>query len=146
MSTSTVAALTAVMAVVLFLMTGVVLTTTVVMAVLERRREMAICAALGLKRRGLFGLLLAEAVLLQVAATVAGVILTLAVVWWLGRVGIPASSPQLVQMFAGPRLYPYLKLADAAWPVVVLNALALVATLAGAWRATAGEPVHMFAQ
>ena len=61
-------------------------------AVLERRREFAVLAALGMRSRTILALLLDEALAIGVAGAGFGLILGLPLVWYLARYGLDFSS------------------------------------------------------
>ncbi len=61
-------------------------------AVLERRREFAVLAALGMRARTILALLVDEALAVGVAGAVCGLLLGLPLVWYLARYGIDFSA------------------------------------------------------
>ena len=61
-------------------------------AVLERRREFAVLAALGMRSRTILALLLDEALAIGVAGAGCGLLLGLPLVWYLARYGLDFSS------------------------------------------------------
>lgn len=69
----TVSTLTAVLTAALFLMTGAVVTTTVTMSVLERKRELGLYSSWGYRRWSLVAMLAGETPILQFIATVAAI-------------------------------------------------------------------------
>ena len=60
---------------------------------------------------------------------------------WLGEVGIPAPSRQLIFLFSGPRLFPTIGLEHILTGLAVVLTMSLISTLYPARIATRIEPV-----
>lgn len=83
---------------------------TMLMAVLERERELGMLMAVGMNRRRIFGMILTETLFLSVVGGPVGCALGFAVVHWLGMNGVDLSAyAQGLQQYGyNTRLYPYL--------------------------------------
>ena len=100
----------------------------------ERRRELGVLRALGSPRRVVFGLLLAEAVVLALAGAASGIALCLAIAFWFREA--------IVFMLGMPFLFPPPALLAALIAGGLLVALLSVglAALVPAWRISRMEP------
>lgn len=102
-------------------------------AVLERKREFAVFAALGMKPRRLVLQIFFEAIALGLLGAVAGALLAAPGLWYLTVKGLDLSSLITGEMtFEGVLMDPILKAQLGWWMVPYLLALAMVATLVGA--------------
>ena len=91
---------------IIFLIALVIINTTIVIAVLERVKEIGTLRALGAQRRFATASILCETGLLGVGSCGAGVLAGVTVVGWLHEHGIPAVTWVWAFLFGGPRLYP----------------------------------------
>ena len=105
---------------VIFLVALVIINNALVMATLERVREIGTLRAVGAQRSFILGMLLVEAATIGLVfgglGAGAGCILVLI----MGKVGIPARTDVLNFFFSGPSLHPFLN------PAYVLGAMAIV--------------------
>ena len=105
---------------------------TFVMTVFERTREFGMLMAVGLTPGRLQWMLQLESVLLCGAGVLAGALISVALVLYLAKAGIPvpASAGSVMRQFQMPsRLYPSFDLAGLLWPSVLM----FVATQAAAF-------------
>jgi ABC-type lipoprotein release transport system permease subunit len=98
--------------------------------VLERRREFAVLAALGMSGRRMAGLVLQEALVLGLAGGLAGLAIGGGVVWHFARVGLDfrrvmGGSYALAGLLVDPVIYTEF----GAWLIVEALSIALIATL-----------------
>jgi ABC-type antimicrobial peptide transport system permease subunit len=122
---------------IVMLVVAVIIANTLLMAVFERIREMGILAALGMKGRQIMTMFLIEAGILGLAGIAVGVVLGLAGVAYLARVGIYAGDiastvegiAMSTTMYARfvPDTFAWLSL----WTLVII----LLASLYPAWFA-----------
>ncbi len=119
-----------------FVMLGMMVTfsivNTFVMTVFERTREFGMLMAVGLTPGRLQWMLQLESVLLCGAGVLAGALISVALVLYLAKAGIPvpASAGSVMRQFQMPsRLYPSFDLAGLLWPSVLM----FVATQAAAF-------------
>ncbi len=136
----------AIMMVIVYGVASLGILNTMLMAVFERTRELGVMRALGMARRRIMGLVLAEGVSLAAVAGTLGVALGGILDWYLVRYGLDYGSRDGKGFqFQGVSFDPHIKGAFHVEPVVVtVLVLALVAILAGlwpAWRAARLRPV-----
>jgi ABC-type lipoprotein release transport system permease subunit len=94
--------------VIIFLVALVIINNSMVMATLDRTREIGAMRAMGAQKRTILGLLVLESVVLGFGFGLVGVALGSTIILVLGHVGIPAFTDELYFLFAGPRLLPTL--------------------------------------
>ena len=94
--------------VIIFLVALVIINNSMVMATLDRTREIGAMRAMGAQKRTILGLLVLESVVLGFGFGLVGVALGSTIILVLGHVGIPAFTDELYFLFAGPRLLPSL--------------------------------------
>ncbi len=130
---------------IVILIVAVIIANTLLMSVFERTRELGILAALGMKGRQIMTLILLEAGTLAILGTILGIVLGIALVWYLSINGIDMGED--VASLAEGMAYPsvlYAKLAPGA--VVGLSiamlGIVLLASLYPARFAAKMEPVE----
>ena len=109
------------------------------MSVLERTREIGTMLAVGMRRRKIVGLFLAEGLVIGLIGGLLGVAIGLLVVTWLHHVGLPlpapgATAPSIIRPFVSNR---FLISAAIGTPLG-----AALASLWPAWRASRLRPVE----
>ena len=98
--------------------------------------------AIGAQRSTVTLMVFTETVILGLVAGGVGAALGAGVVSWLGVVGIPAGTTDvLVLLFAGPRLYPSFGVSNLVVGLVVILLVSLVSTLYPARIAARVQPV-----
>jgi putative ABC transport system permease protein len=97
--------------------------------VFERRREIATLLALGMLKKELMTLFLAEAGLVAIVSACFGLIVGGGSSLYFGEVGIPAFNEAMTYVFAGDKLYPIFKLTDAFLLLFGSCVIAMFATL-----------------
>jgi len=110
----------------IFLVAIIVLNNSMVMAALERVKDIGTLRAVGAQRPFVFGMILVEAAVIGVLFGGAGALIGGAIVAWIGHVGIPATSDVMFFFFSGPRLRPVpqpVAVVIAALLVLVVNAV-----------------------
>jgi ABC-type lipoprotein release transport system permease subunit len=105
---------------VIFLVALVVINNALVMATLERVREIGTLRAVGAQRTFILGMLLVEAGTIGLVFGGLGSLLGCLIVAVLGWRGIPATTDVLNFFFSGPRLHPFIN------PLYVLGAMGVV--------------------
>jgi ABC-type lipoprotein release transport system permease subunit len=117
---------------------------TMMMAIFERRRELGVLKAVGMRPRSLLGLVLMETGLLAVAASLAGVGLGLLMDLYLMRVGLDlrhlVGSFSLAGVGLEPVLHGAITVEGVMVPVVSIVFAALLAAVFPAWSAARVEP------
>ena len=125
---------------IIFVVALVIINNALVMATLERVREIGTLRAIGAQRRFILAMLVIEALVIGIIFGAIGAGLGAALVFLIGRVGIPAPSDIAFFFFSGPRLYPVLASTNM---VVSLVIVVLVSALSGfypAWLAMRVTP------
>lgn len=125
---------------VLLIVAAVVINNSMVIATMERVKEIGTMRAIGAGRGWIRRLFLAETAMLGLvsgglgAACAAG-----AVVLW-GRVGLPAPNAFMQFLFGGPRLHPWFESAHLVSALVIILLFALISTLYPAALASRVSP------
>lgn len=116
---------------------------TMLMAVLERVREVGVMIALGTRRSRVFLMIMIETVFLSTVGGPIGLLAGYATISWLGKRGIDLSdySAGLESIGYESVLYPRLFLSDYLTIVSGVLITALLASLYPAWKAIRMEPV-----
>jgi ABC-type lipoprotein release transport system permease subunit len=127
---------------IIFVVALVIINNALVMATLERVREIGTLRAIGAQRRFILSMLVIEAVVIGIIFGALGAGLGAVVVAIIGKVGIPAPSDIASFFFSGPRLFPVLASGNM---VVALVIVLLVSALSGfypAWLAMRVTPIQ----
>jgi len=109
-----------------------------VMAVYERVREIGTIAAIGTPPGRILALFLSEGLVLAVAATVVGVLISVAAVYALNRAGITYSFGQQSAI----ELVARLRVLDVATVAAMVVGIGVLATLQPAWKASRMDPIQ----
>ena len=129
---------------ILVVVVGFGLLNTILMSVLERRREFGTLRALGMRPRAVFGLVLIESLLLTSAGIAVGLAIAMPLLLVLERNPIPLSGEQLAAAAETYHLDPILVFELSAAQVLgtsaVLLGVALLAAVPPALRAARGQP------
>jgi ABC-type lipoprotein release transport system permease subunit len=126
---------------ILFLVTTVILNNSLVMATLERVAEFGTLRAIGAQRSFVNAMVIFETAVLGTMAGFTGAIAAVALVAWLGKVGIPAPADLLQVLFGGPRLYPTVAVDNVVAGLFATLVVSVFATLYPARLATRVQPV-----
>lgn len=121
----------------------VIINNAMVMAALQRVKEVGTMRAIGAQRRFVVAMLLVEIISVSVVFGVAGAALgggVVAVIRAAG--GIPATTDLLFFLFSGPALLPHLGGASVAASLVMVLAVAIASALYPAWIAMRVTPVE----
>jgi ABC-type antimicrobial peptide transport system permease subunit len=125
-------------------MVGLGLLNTVLMAVLERRYEFGVCAALGLRPGQLAGLVLCESLALTVLSLVFGLMLGLGVHWYFATRGLDLRWFTDINLSTAgtvfePVMYSRLSLQRIAWSVSSVFLMAVMLSFYPALKAARTE-------
>jgi len=115
------------------------------MAVFERTREMGVLAALGMKGRQIPALFLIEGTCIGVVGAAIGSAIALALVAWVGSVGIDLSMMSNmgeISALMGSRLYPYVPLSTYVSRGITVAIITALASIYPAWQASRKEPAE----
>jgi len=126
---------------VIFLVALVIINNSMVMATMERVREIGTMRAIGAQRSEILKMFVVEALVLGAVFGLVGSVLGSGLVLWANLVGIPAASDVMVFLFAGPRLHPFLTPLHVAISMGVVFLVTLLSTLYPALLATRVTPL-----
>jgi ABC-type antimicrobial peptide transport system permease subunit len=117
---------------------------TMLMAVLERIRELGVLMALGMKRSRIFLMIMLETIFLSIVGGPLGLLAGFVTISWLGKRGIDLTeySEGLEAIGYSSVLYPALSYQDYGLIVAGVLITALVASVYPAWKAVRLNPVE----
>ena len=132
---------------VLFSLVGLAILNSILMSVLERKRELGVLMALGTSPRVVFGMVVLEGLLLSTVSVALGTLLGGAAVVHLGETGLDLSAMMGEgTTFAGfamdPVIHPALHAGRTVKGVVMVIGLTVLAALYPAWKAARVPPVE----
>ncbi|HZH79218.1 MAG TPA: FtsX-like permease family protein, partial [Archangium sp.] len=127
---------------IIFVVALVIINNAMMMATLQRVREVGTLRAIGAQRSFVLNMVLVETVVLglvfgTIGATVGGLIMQV-----LGRVGIPAGNEALYFFFSGPRLFPSLHVSNLVEAFVIVLVVSALSTFYPAFLATRVSPLQ----
>ena len=117
---------------------------TMLMAVLERVRELGMLMAVGMNKRKVFFMILLETVLLSVVGCPIGLLLGYLTIYWLGSTGVEFSTHAagLESFGYSPVVYPYLEFSSYVLYTAGVLVTAVLGSLYPAIRAVRLKPVQ----
>jgi ABC-type lipoprotein release transport system permease subunit len=127
---------------IIFVVALVIINNSVMMATLQRVREIGTMRAIGAQRGFVLAMVLAETVLLGLLAGAVGIGIGAAVVGALHAKGIPATTDELYFFFSGPALHPTLSSANMLTALAIVFAVSAISTFYPATVATRVSPVQ----
>ncbi len=127
---------------IIFIVALVIINNSMLMATLERVREIGTLRAIGAQRRFVMAMVMLETLVLGLLSGTVGAGLGAALVSWMGSVGIPAKNDILVFLFSGPRLHPAVGASNLLVALVVILVVSLISTWYPARIATRVQPVE----
>lgn len=130
---------------IIFVVALVIINNAVIMATLQRVREIGTLRAIGARRSFVLAMVLTETVVLGLIFGAMGAALGSAFVVWLGHAGIGAGNDFLYFFFSGPRLFPALSAGSVAGSFVVVLMVTCVSALYPAVMATRVSPIQAMA-
>jgi ABC-type lipoprotein release transport system permease subunit len=125
---------------VIFLVALVIINNALVMATLERVREVGTLRAVGAQRTFILGMLLIEAATIGLVFGGLGAALGCAIILILGISGIPAWNDVMNFFFSGPRLHPHLNLTYVFGAIAVVLFVSTISSIYPAWLAMRISP------
>lgn len=127
---------------IIFTVAIVIINNSMVMATMERVREIGTLRAMGAQRRLIRWMLFIESGVLALTFGAVGALFGSAVVISLGVQGIPAPNDVLQFLFGGPRLHPFLAPMHLGLAFVIMLVVSTVSTLYPAHLATRITPLE----
>ena len=131
--------------VIILIISGIGILNLLMMAVYERTREIGLLSALGMRPRQISSLFVLEGALLGLIGVGFGVLLGVALNFWLGRVGLDysqlSSMSQYMALITG-RIYPTLGLENLAQRGLTALIIAVLASFYPAHEAAQNEPAQ----
>lgn len=126
---------------VIFLVALVIINNAMLMSTLERTAEIGTIRAIGGQRGFVVWMFLVETLVLGLIAGGLGALAGAGLIGVLGQVGLPAGSDTLKLLFAGPRLYPTVSVANMLFGLVTIVVVSVLSTLYPAAAAARVPPV-----
>ncbi|HEY2901307.1 MAG TPA: FtsX-like permease family protein [Polyangia bacterium] len=131
---------------IIFTIALVIINNALVMATLERVKEIGTLRAIGAQRRFILGMLVIEALVVGLIFGGAGAIVGAGVVKIIGKIGIPATSDIWFFFFSGPRLHPFLGITNIIGAFVIVLLVSAVSSFYPAWLAMRVTPRQAMAE
>jgi ABC-type lipoprotein release transport system permease subunit len=125
---------------IIFVVALVIINNALVMATLQRVREIGTLRAVGAQRRFVLAMLVLESVVVGLAFGALGTFIGATVVAVLGKVGIPAANDVFMFFFSGPRLYPALGTQNLILALCIVLVVSMVSSIYPAWIAMRISP------
>ena len=126
--------------IIIFTVALVIINNALVMATLERVREIGTLRAIGAQRRFILSMLVVEAVVIGLLFGGLGALSGAALVKLIGVVGIAAKSDVQFFFFSGPRLRPFLNIGAVIAAFLLVIVVATISSLYPAWLAMRVTP------
>jgi ABC-type lipoprotein release transport system permease subunit len=127
--------------VILFVVVLAIINNAMMMATIQRSREVGTLRAIGAQRSFILSMVLVETVVLGLVFGGVGAAAGSGLIGWLGSVGIPASSDEMYFFFSGPRLLPTLSASNLIVAFILVVGVSLLSTFYPAFMATRVSPV-----
>lgn len=125
---------------IIFVVALVVINNALVMATLERVRELGTLRAVGAQRRFILAMLVLESIVIGISSGAVGALLGISLLIWLGRVGIPAVTLELSFFFSGPRLFPSVTPDQVVFSFATVLIVSVISSIYPAWLAMRVSP------
>jgi predicted lysophospholipase L1 biosynthesis ABC-type transport system permease subunit len=125
---------------IIFMIALVIINNAMVMATLERVREIGTLRAIGAQRRFILAMLVIEAIVVGMVFGGLGAGLGAVLVSIIGKVGIPAKSDVWFFFFSGPRLYPFIGTSNVVAAFIIVLLVSAFSSFYPAWLAMRVTP------
>jgi ABC-type lipoprotein release transport system permease subunit len=125
---------------IIFVIALVIINNALVMATLERVREIGTLRAIGAQRRFILAMLVVEALVVGILFGGLGAAVGAIVVTVVGKIGIPAKSDVFFFFFSGPRLHLFLGTSNVIAAFVIVMLVSAASSLYPAWLAMRVTP------
>jgi ABC-type lipoprotein release transport system permease subunit len=125
---------------IIFVVALVVINNALVMATLERVREIGTLRAVGAQQRFIVAMLVLESVVIGIACGAFGALIGAVILLILGKTGIPAASDVMTFFFSGPRLFPSVGAHQVLFALVTVLVVSVISSIYPAWLAMRVSP------
>jgi ABC-type lipoprotein release transport system permease subunit len=125
---------------IIFLIALVIINNALVMATLERVREIGTLRAIGAQRRFILAMLVIEAIVVGFVFGGLGAGAGALLVSVIGKVGIPATSDVWFFFFSGPRLHPFIGTSNVIAAFIIVLLVSAFSSFYPAWLAMRVTP------
>ncbi len=125
---------------IIFMIALVIINNAMVMATLERVREIGTLRAIGAQRRFILAMLVIEAIVVGLVFGGLGAGLGAVLVSIIGKVGIPAKSDVWFFFFSGPRLHPFIGTSNVIAAFIIVLLVSAFSSFYPAWLAMRVTP------
>ncbi len=131
---------------IIFIIALVIINNALVMATLERVKEIGTLRAIGAQRRFILAMLVVESIVVGVIFGGLGAGLGALIVTIVGKIGIPAKSDIWFFFFSGPRLYPFIGTSNVIAAFVIVLLVSAFSSFYPAWIAMRVTPRQAMAE
>jgi hypothetical protein len=131
---------------IIFVIALVIINNALVMATLERVREIGTLRAIGAQRRFILAMLVIESLVVGLIFGGIGAGVGALVVTLVGKVGIPATSDIWFFFFSGPRLYPFIGTTNIIAAFIIVMLVSAFSSFYPAWLAMRVTPRQAMAE
>jgi ABC-type lipoprotein release transport system permease subunit len=125
---------------IIFVIALVIINNALVMATLERVREIGTLRAIGAQRRFILAMLVIEALVVGILFGGLGAAVGAVLVTIVGKIGIPAKSDIFFFFFSGPRLHLFLGTSNVIAAFLIVMLVSAASSLYPAWLAMRVTP------
>jgi len=126
----------------IFVVALVIIIDSMVMATMQRVKEIGTLRAIGAQRSFVLAMVIIETMVIGLLFGLIGSGLGALFIGWLGHVGIEAWRDEMQFIFSGPRLYPHLGGASVLWALGIVLVVSLVSAIYPAILATRVTPLE----
>jgi ABC-type lipoprotein release transport system permease subunit len=131
---------------IIFLIALVIINNALVMATLERVKEIGTLRAIGAQRRFILAMLVIESIVVGVIFGGLGALVGALIVSVVGKIGIPAKSDIWFFFFSGPRLYPFIGTSNVVAAFIIVLLVSAFSSFYPAWIAMRVTPRQAMAE
>jgi ABC-type lipoprotein release transport system permease subunit len=125
---------------IIFLIALVIINNALVMATLERVKEIGTLRAIGAQRRFILAMLVVESIVVGLIFGGLGAGLGAVIVTLVGKIGIPAKSDVWFFFFSGPRLHPFIGTSNIVAAFIIVLLVSAFSSFYPAWIAMRVTP------
>jgi ABC-type lipoprotein release transport system permease subunit len=131
---------------IIFLIALVIINNALVMATLERVKEIGTLRAIGAQRRFILAMLVVESIVVGLIFGGLGAGVGALIVTLVGKIGIPAKSDIWFFFFSGPRLYPFIGTTNVIAAFIIVLLVSAFSSFYPAWIAMRVTPRQAMAE